>query len=329
VPSRNIVATATATAISMSDAIASAPKRLVIASRESRLALWQAEHVRARLAALYPACEVRIEGMTTRGDQILDRALAKVGGKGLFVKELETAMLEGRCDLAVHSLKDVPMVLPEEFELAAIMHREDPRDAFVSSRYGRLEDLPEGAVVGTSSLRREAQLRSRYPHLRVVPARGNLDTRLSKLDRGEFDAILLAVAGLKRLGLGERIRAVLEPDQSLPAPGQGALGIEIRAGRPELRAWLLPLHHEASAACVRAERAVSRGLGGSCEMPLAAYATLTEGGQLWLEALLASPDGSQILHCRLEGDHLNPERVGEDAARRLIADGALDLLKPA
>ncbi len=306
-----------------------APRRLVIASRESRLALWQAEHVRDRLLDLYPSCEVVIEGMTTRGDQILDRALAKVGGKGLFVKELEMAILEGRCDLAVHSLKDVPMVLPPEFELAAVLEREDPRDAFVSSRYASLEALPAGAVVGTSSLRREAQLRSQHPELSILPVRGNLDTRLAKLDRGEFDAILLAVAGLKRLGLGERIRAILEPETSLPAPGQGALGIEILAGRPELKAWLAPLHDAASAACVWAERAVSRGLGGSCEMPLAAYATLGREGTVHLRALLASPDGQSVIRCQIDGLAHAPEEIGAEAARRLIAEGALELVKPA
>ncbi|MGA2550748.1 MAG: hydroxymethylbilane synthase [Burkholderiaceae bacterium] len=306
----------------------SGPKRLIIATRESRLALWQAEHVRARLVALYPKCDVRIEGMTTRGDQILDRSLAKVGGKGLFVKELETALLEGRCDLAVHSLKDVPMTLPPEFELAAILEREDPRDAFVSGAFQGLGDMPERAVVGTSSLRREAQLRARYPHLQIAPARGNLDTRLSKLDRGDFGAIILAVAGLRRLGFDERIRAVLEPEECLPSPGQGALGIEVRAGRPELREWIAPLHHARTAACVLAERAVSRGLGGSCTMPLGAYATYETGSNptLQLEALLASPNGARVLRCRAQGDPLWPERLGEEAAGRLIAQGGLEII---
>jgi hydroxymethylbilane synthase len=224
------------------------PSTLVIASRESRLAMWQAEHVRCALHKLYPSCDVKILGMTTRGDQILDRTLSKVGGKGLFVKELENALAEGRADLAVHSLKDVPMELPPGFTLSTIMEREDPRDAFVSNAYDSLAALPAGSVVGTSSLRREAMLRVRYPQLVVQPLRGNLDTRLAKLDRGDYAAIILAAAGLKRLGLGDRIRAHLDPDDSLPAAGQGALGIEIRAGRPELEAWLAPLHHEHTAA---------------------------------------------------------------------------------
>ncbi|NUT16468.1 MAG: hydroxymethylbilane synthase, partial [Cupriavidus sp.] len=247
------------------------PQKLVIASRESRLALWQAEHVRAALQQYYPACDVSILGMTTRGDQILDRTLSKVGGKGLFVKELEFAMDEGRADLAVHSLKDVPMELPPGFTLAAVMEREDPRDALVSSTYASLDEMPAGTVVGTSSLRREAALRSRYPHLVVKPLRGNLDTRLGKLDRGEYAAIILAAAGLKRLGLGNRIRALIPTETSLPAAGQGALGIETLSTRPELAEWLAPLNHQPTALAVSAERAVSRRLGGSCQVPLAAH----------------------------------------------------------
>ncbi|WP_197359954.1 hydroxymethylbilane synthase, partial [Ralstonia solanacearum] len=240
---------------------AQAPTRLVIASRESRLAMWQAEYVRAALQKYYPACDVSILGMTTRGDQILDRSLAKVGGKGLFVKELEVALAEGRADLAVHSLKDVPMELPPGFALPAILEREDPRDAFVSNQYADLAALPAGAVVGTSSLRREASLRARFPHLVIQPLRGNLDTRLAKLDRGDYAAIILAAAGLKRLGLSERIRAVIASDVSLPAAGQGALGIETRADRTDVQAWLAPLHHLPTALAVTAERAVSRRLG--------------------------------------------------------------------
>src|SRR3984893_14511885 len=229
---------------------ASPPRTLVIASRESRLAMWQAEHVRDALRKLYPSCDVKILGMTTRGDQILDRTLSKVGGKGLFVKKLEAALADGRADLAVHSLKDVPMELPDGFTLSTILEREDPLDAFVSPHYASLEELPEGSIVGTSSLRREAMLRMRYPHLVVRPLRGNLDTRLSKLDRGDYAAIILAAAGLKRLGLGEGIRALPDPEDSLPAAGQGALGIEIRADRADLAAWLAPLHHEHTAAAV-------------------------------------------------------------------------------
>jgi len=287
--------------------------------------MWQAEHVRARLAALYPACRVEILGMSTRGDEILDRSLAKIGGKGLFVKELENALEDGRADIAVHSAKDVPMDLPAGFTLAAFLAREDPRDALVSNRYARLADLPAGAVVGTSSLRREAQLRSRFPGLDIQPLRGNLDTRLAKLDRGEYAAIVLAVAGLKRLGLGGRIRAVLEPEESLPAVGQGALAIECRDGRPELVAALAPLHDAATAACVRAERAVSRALGGSCTVPLAAHAALTNGA-LELRGLVASPDGTRIARGEARGDAGAPEFVGEALAAALRARGADEIL---
>src|SRR5690606_32550241 len=262
------------------------PTSLVIATRASRLALWQAEHVQARLQALYPECEVSLLKMTTRGDQILDRTLSKVGGKGLFVKELETALLDGRADLAVHSLKDVPVDLQSPFSLPVIMERDDPRDAFVSGRYASLDELPAGAVVGTSSLRREAQIRARYPQLEVKPLRGNLDTRLGKLDKGEYDAIILAAAGLRRLGLGERIRGLLGPAGRLRAAGQGALGIEVLESRSELADWLRPLACVATTACALAERTVSRELGGSCQVPLAAYAEV-EGEELTLRALVA------------------------------------------
>jgi len=232
------------------------PERIVIATRESRLALWQAEHVRERLMALYPLCSVELLGMTTRGDQILDRPLAKVGGKGLFVKELETALLDRRADIAVHSMKDVPMTMEPEFALAAISARENPLDAFVSNKYASLADIPPGGVVGTSSLRREAQLHARFPGLSVTSLRGNLDTRLRRLDEGQYDAIILAAAGLTRLGLAARIRAVLPSELSLPAAGQGALGIEALSSRPEVAAWMAPLADAATAACVLAERAV-------------------------------------------------------------------------
>jgi hydroxymethylbilane synthase len=263
--------------------------KFTIATRESRLALWQAEHVKSLLEQRGHA--VTLLGMTTRGDQILDRALSKVGGKGLFVKELEVALEEGRADLAVHSLKDVPMELPAGFELACVMEREDPRDAFVSPKHASLADLPHGAVVGTSSLRRVVLLRARRPDLRIEPLRGNLDTRLRKLDEGRFDAIVLAAAGLKRLGLGDRIRAVFEPAEMLPAAGQGALGIEIRAGRQDVAAALAPLAHQSTWLAVAAERAVSRAMGGSCSMPLAAHAVFS-GEYLRLEAAWGDPDGS-------------------------------------
>ncbi|HXZ10431.1 MAG TPA: hydroxymethylbilane synthase [Paraburkholderia sp.] len=305
------------------------PRTLVIASRESRLAMWQAEHVQCALHKLYPSCDVKILGMTTRGDQILDRTLSKVGGKGLFVKELENALADGRADLAVHSLKDVPMELPEGFALSTIMEREDPRDAFVSNSYASLADLPAGSVVGTSSLRREAMLRSRYPQLVVQPLRGNLDTRLSKLDRGDYAAIILAAAGLKRLGLADRIRALLDPDDSLPAAGQGALGIEIRADRADLAAWLAPLHHEPTAAAVEAERMVSRSLGGSCEVPLAAYATWQDGA-LHLRGIVATPDGQRVLSAHATAVASNASEavaLGREVATALESQGALDIVR--
>ncbi len=296
---------------------------ITIATRESRLALWQAEHVKALLVARGHA--VTLLGMTTRGDQILDRSLSKVGGKGLFVKELETALEEGRADIAVHSLKDVPMELPEGFALACVMAREDPRDAWVSPQYARLEDLPQGAVVGTSSLRRTVLLRALRPDLRIEPLRGNLDTRLRKLDEGQYAAIVLAAAGLKRLGLAERIRHVFDTAQMLPAAGQGALGIEVRAGRADLLAALAPLADADSWLTTAAERAVSRAMGGSCSMPLAAHATL-EDGQMHLRAAWGEPEGApQLVRAeervlvRRESD---AQAVGERVAAALRAGGA-------
>jgi len=305
------------------------PTRLVIASRESRLAMWQAEHVQACLKKLYPHCEVIILGMTTKGDQILDRALSKVGGKGLFVKELETALEDGRADLAVHSLKDVPMVMPEGFDLSCIMVREDARDALVSNNYASLAELPAGAVVGTSSLRREAIIRSQYPHLRVEPLRGNLDTRMAKLDRGEYQAIILAAAGLKRLGMGARIKALLPYDPHTPAAGQGALGIETLSARPDVKAWLAPLNDLPTALAVTAERAVSRKLGGSCEVPLAAHAQWQSPQELSMRSYVASTDGRQI--CLASGsraisNYQEAEAFGLAIADDLIAKGAAALL---
>jgi len=301
------------------------PERIVIATRESRLALWQAEHVRGLLRNLYPACKVELLGMTTRGDQILDRPLAKVGGKGLFVKELETALLDRCADIAVHSMKDVPMNLGDEFAMVATGPRESPLDAFVSSRYASLDDMPPGSVVGTSSLRRESQLHANFPHLAVTSLRGNLDTRLRKLDSGEYDAIILAAAGLTRLGLAERIRVVLSADLSLPAAGQGALGIEALSARPEVAQWMAPLNDEASAACVRAERAVSRALAGSCEVPLGAFAELI-AGRLRLRGFVAAPDGSRIARAELEGDMAAAQQLGETLAEMLRKDGADEIL---
>lgn len=301
------------------------PSKLVIATRASRLALWQAEHVQARLQALYPECEVSLLKMTTRGDQILDRTLSKVGGKGLFVKELETALLDGRADLAVHSLKDVPVELTTPFSLPIIMERDDPRDAFVSPGYGSLNELPDGSVVGTSSLRRESQIRARYPKLVVKPLRGNLDTRLGKLDRGEYDAIILAAAGLRRLGLSDRIRALLDPEISLPAAGQGALGIEIMEARDDLAAWLAPLNCAEATACALAERSVSRVLGGSCQVPLAAFAQVA-GDRITVDALVAEPDGSHIIRSQESGSVSDAEGLGVAAARKLLSQGAEAIL---
>jgi hydroxymethylbilane synthase len=270
-----------------------------IATRESRLALWQAEHVQSLLSGMGHG--VKLLGMTTQGDQILDRALSQVGGKGLFVKELEVALEEKRADLAVHSLKDVPMELPEGFSLACVMEREDPRDAFVSNNYADLDALPQGAVVGTSSLRRMALLRALRPDLRIEPLRGNLDTRLRKLDEGLYDAIVLAAAGLKRLGLKARIRAVFEPSVMLPAAGQGALGIEVRTDRADVVAALAPLVHHTTWLAVAAERAVSRAMGGSCSMPLAAYATLTDDC-LTIDAAWGDTEGQlPLVRVRLSG----------------------------
>ncbi|MEJ6024093.1 hydroxymethylbilane synthase [Ramlibacter sp. PS4R-6] len=297
--------------------------RLVIATRESRLALWQAEHVKALLEERgHP---VSLLGMTTRGDQILDRTLSKVGGKGLFVKELEVALEEGRADIAVHSLKDVPMELPAGFELACVMEREDPRDAFVSNKAASLAELPQGALVGTSSLRRVVLLRSLRPDLRIEPLRGNLDTRLRKLDEGQYDAIVLAAAGLKRLGLADRIRATFEPEEMLPSAGQGALGIEIRAERSDLAAALEPLSHHATWMAVAAEREVSRALGGSCSMPLAAYAAYS-GEYLQLRAAWGDAEGTGPLlraqSAAAVADLAQARALGAEVAGRLRAAGA-------
>ena len=296
---------------------------IVIATRESRLALWQAEHVQTLLRAR--GHTVSLLGMTTLGDQILDRSLSKVGGKGLFVKELEMALADGRADIAVHSLKDVPMELPDGFALACVMEREDARDAFVSPHHARLEDLPQGAVVGTSSLRRQVLLQALRPDLQIKPLRGNLDTRLRKLDEGQFDGIVLAAAGLKRLGLQSRIRTEFAPEQMLPAAGQGALGIEVRTGRSDLMEALAPLAHLPTWIRVTAERAVSRCMGGSCSMPLAAYARL-EGTQLHLDAAWGDLEGrvplvraSGVAHAiTLE----QANQLGEGVAAQLRAGGA-------
>jgi hydroxymethylbilane synthase len=301
-----------------------APRRLTIATRESALALWQARHVQSRLEGLYPRANVTLLGMTTQGDQVLDRPLAAIGGKGLFVKELEVAMADGLADLAVNSLKVVPMDLPDGFVLAAVAAREDPRDAFVSSRYAALRDLPKRAVVGTSSLRREAQLRERFPGIEIKALRGNVNTRLRKLDEGQYDAIILAVAGLKRLGFGDRIRDLIDPADSLPAPGQGALGLECRADRPDMIAALAPLVDTATTLATAAERAFSRSLSGSCRTPLAAYGSWQEGA-LWLRGLIASADGREVMRAEATetiADIDAAEALGVALAEDLLARGA-------
>lgn len=303
------------------------PRRLTIATRESVLALWQAEHIRARLRALYPACEVELLGITTHGDRVQDRPLADIGGKGLFIKELETAMAEGRADLAVHSLKDVPMDVPAGFTLAAIPPREDPRDAFVSNHYLELAGLPGGARIGTSSLRRESQLRERDPLLVVLPLRGNVDTRLKKLDAGRYDAIIVAAAGLKRLGFAERIASLLDPEEFLPAAGQGALALECRADRADVIAALAPLADRDTTVATTAERAFARALSGSCHTPLAAYAMFLHD-ELWLRGLLASRDGVDVLRGELRGaagDVHEADSLGCSLAADFLARGAARL----
>ena len=297
---------------------------ITIATRESRLALWQAEHVRDLLQSRF-GLHVELLGMTTRGDEILDRTLSKVGGKGLFVKELETALEEGRAQLAVHSLKDVPMDMPDGFALSCVMEREDPRDAWVSPQFARLEDLPVGAVVGTSSLRRTVLLRALRPDLRIEPLRGNLDTRLRKLDEGQYAGIVLAASGLKRLGLQARIRHIFETEQMLPAAGQGALGIETRSNRSDVQQALASLSHHTSWLAVAAERAVSRAMGGSCSMPLAAHATV-QGEQLHLRAAWGDPEGDAHLVTAqvfgVVGSLEQAEALGLEVAQALRAGGA-------
>ena len=300
-------------------------KKLVIATRRSRLALWQAQHIAGRLQAAHAGLSVELLPMSTRGDELIDRRLDQAGGKGLFVKELETAMSQGRADLAVHSMKDMPADLPPGFVLAAITAREDPRDALVSSKYKTLGVMPQGATVGTSSLRRQAQIVERHPGLEVRLLRGNVDTRLAKLDRGEYDAIVLAAAGLTRLGLEGRITARLDAEEMLPAPGQGALGIECLATSADILALLAPLADAASAACVRAERTVSRALGGSCTLPLAAFAQMAEnpaGNRLRLRALVASSDGKRVVRSEREADAADPEALGNQVAQDLRRQGA-------
>lgn len=294
---------------------------IIIATRESPLALWQAEHVQALLRERYPEKDVKLLGMTTKGDQILDKTLSKIGGKGLFVKELEVAMQEGSAHLAVHSLKDVPMELPEGFVLAAVSSREDPRDAFVSPRYETLESMPAGSVVGTASLRRELMLRSKFPHLVVKPVRGNVGTRLRKLDSGEYDALIMASAGLKRLGLEERIREIISDEISLPSPGQGALGLECLADDEKTREAVAFINDEQTRACCLAERAVSRALGGSCQVPLAAYATIADS-TMRLRALIGDHTTGELLATEQTGPWTEYERLASEAVEALLKQGA-------
>ena len=301
-------------------------REIRIATRKSALALWQAEYVKARLQDAHPGLKVSLVPMVSRGDKLLDAPLAKIGGKGLFVKELETALLENEADIAVHSMKDVPMDFPEGLGLYCICEREDPRDAFVSNTFDSLEALPAGSVVGTSSLRRQAQLLARRPDLKIQFLRGNVNTRLAKLDAGEYDAIILAAAGLIRLGFAERIRASISVDDSLPAGGQGAVGIECRTGDAEIHALLAPLHHRDTALRVSAERAMNKRLNGGCQVPIACYAVL-EGEQLWLRGLVGQPDGGLLLTADSRAPVGEAESLGVRVAEALLAQGAADILQ--
>ncbi|EMB49493.1 porphobilinogen deaminase [Vibrio mimicus] len=297
-----------------------------IATRQSPLALWQANYVKDALMAAHPGLKVELVTMVTRGDVILDTPLAKVGGKGLFVKELEVAMLEGRADLAVHSMKDVPVDFPQGLGLVTICEREDPRDAFVSNTYAKIDDLPSGAVVGTCSLRRQCQLKAARPDLVIKELRGNVGTRLSKLDAGEYDAIILAAAGLKRLELESRIRSFIEPEQSLPAVGQGAVGIECRLDDQRVRELLAPLNHTDTADRVRCERAMNLTLQGGCQVPIGSYALL-DGDEIWLRALVGEPDGSQIVRGEIRGPRTEAEQLGITLAEQLLGQGAKEILE--
>lgn len=301
-------------------------KTLKIATRQSPLALWQAEHIKSRLENLHPGLVVELVTFVTQGDKILDTPLAKIGGKGLFVKELENALLDGRADLAVHSMKDVPMELPEGLSLAVICEREDPLDAFVSNQYASLEELPQGAILGTSSLRRKCQILQARPDLKIVDLRGNVGTRLSKLDAGEYDAIILASAGLKRLGLQERIRHTISAEVSLPAVGQGALGLECRTDDTAVLELISALNHTETDICVRAERAFNTYLQGGCQVPIAGYATL-QGDIVTMQGRVGSVDGQVLLKAELTGDITQAEQIGEQVAQQLLNDGAGEILK--
>ncbi|MDH4584132.1 hydroxymethylbilane synthase [Pseudomonas sp. BN415] len=301
-------------------------REIRIATRKSALALWQAEYVKARLEEAHPGLKVSLVPMVSKGDKLLDAPLAKIGGKGLFVKELETALLENEADIAVHSMKDVPMDFPEGLGLYCICEREDPRDAFVSNRFDSLDTLPVGSVVGTSSLRRQAQLLARRPDLKIQFLRGNVNTRLAKLDAGEYDAIILAAAGLIRLGFEGRIRSSISVEDSLPAGGQGAVGIECRTADSEIHALLAPLHHRDTALRVIAERALNKHLNGGCQVPIACYAVL-EGDQLWLRGLVGQPDGGQLLRAEARAAVADAEALGVKVADELLKLGAEAILK--
>ncbi len=302
------------------------PREIRIATRKSALALWQAEYVKARLEQAHPGLLVSLVPMVSRGDKLLDAPLAKIGGKGLFVKELETALLENEADIAVHSMKDVPMDFPEGLGLYCICEREDPRDAFVSNTYDSLDALPAGSVVGTSSLRRQAQLLARRPDVKIHFLRGNVNTRLAKLDAGEYDAIILAAAGLIRLGFQDRIRSSISAEDSLPAGGQGAVGIECRSADAEIHALLAPLHHRETALRVTAERALNKRLNGGCQVPIACYALL-ENDQLWLRGLVGQPDGGLLLRAEDRAASSDAEALGVRVAEALLAQGAEAILK--
>ena len=297
-----------------------------IATRKSPLAMWQAEHVKAALEAVHPGIDVELIGMTTKGDRILDTPLAKIGGKGLFIKELEVGMLEGTADIAVHSMKDVPVEFPEGLELAVVMEREDPRDAFVSNNFDSIDDLPQGATVGTASLRRQCQLQARRPDLKITPLRGNVNTRLSKLDNGDYDAIILAAAGLIRLGFSERIRAFIGPDESLPAIGQGAIGIECRLDDERVKSLIAPLHHDETSTRLAAERAMNERLNGGCQVPIAGHATL-DGDSLTIHGLVGEPDGSTIVRASRSGPAADAASLGTAVAEELLSGGADAILK--
>lgn len=297
-----------------------------IATRESPLAMWQTEFVASELRRLHPGLKVELVSMTTKGDQLLDSPLAKIGGKGLFVKELELALMDGRADIAVHSMKDVPMRFPDGLELIAILEGHDPRDAFVSNNYESLAALPAGAVVGTSSLRRETQIRSRYPQLEIKMLRGNIQSRMAKLDRGEYDAIILAAAGLKRMGYDARIRTELSPEESLPSVGQGALGIEARSDDAAVRALIAPLIHTPTDIRVRAERAFNTRLNGGCQVPIGGYALLQDDGSLWLRGMVGRPDGTLTLRDEITGNVTEGEALGVALAERMLAAGADKIL---